>query len=347
MAIKDKILEAIKNSNSTALNLLPTDFTISLPIPLVNTLRNTQLILTSVANSGYNGISTVTYDRRNLNSLAANITLYTQTGFTVSEIITKLNEHTGKQFTVEDFLPFVVPTLTQSNVVRLTITANPDNYFWNGSIVVSLLLGSAGQTTNETVLTAISALDSKFDLFFDNLDVVLSIDGHSGVVTKAMLSIDQLDNTSDLNKPISIATSNALDSKLAKNTAYVTRYNQSNDDLFLGNVVYSVNNNTVNKANASDPLKFSVLGLVSDEIILSQMGSGTIQTTGILTGTVDQWFVATGMVGGLVTGNRYFLDTNSGRITNMVSNTAVAVCPIGKAISQTELSINIETIINL
>lgn len=48
------------------------------------------------------------------------------------------------------------------------------------------------------------------------LSNVVAVGGESGALTKADVGLDQVDNTSDLNKPISLATQAALDLKVDK-----------------------------------------------------------------------------------------------------------------------------------
>lgn len=347
MTIKDKILAAIKQSNPLAINLLPEDITIGLLTVLSNDTKNTQVTLTAAADSGYVGSINVKYNRRNLNTLNSNLTFYSTTSFTQEYIVSKINETCNTEFVTTDFLSFTIPSNNQGIVQRIQLIASATNYLWFGSVYISTIRGNNNQTSNESVLFAISELDNKFDHFFEITEIVNSVGGYSGIVTKEMLGIDLIDNTPDLQKPVSLLTKAALDNKADASSIYLVRSNISNDDLFLGNVVYALNNTIIDKAVCTNENKLSAIGLVCDDLILSQNGIGRVQTTGILKGTFEQWFVVTGMVGGLVPNKKYFLDNVSGRITPNLPSDALAVCSIGKAVSQTEFSINIETIINL
>lgn len=54
---------------------------------------------------------------------------------------------------------------------------------------------------------------------WDNVDDVTTVAGKTGDVTLADMGLDNVDNTSDLDKPISTATQSALDTKVTSNTA--------------------------------------------------------------------------------------------------------------------------------
>lgn len=346
MSIKEKILSVIKQSNPAALNLTVNDIVLSNIVILNGDARNTQITV-SASSTGYSGSVNVKYNRKNLNSLGANLTFYKETAFNQQFIIDKINETCNTGFTINDFLPFTTVNNNTGKVERVTLTASPTNYEWFGTIVIATIRGNNNQASNESVLFAIAELDSKFEHFFEVTEIVNSIAGHSGNVTKEMLGIDLIDNTPDLLKPISDPVRLVLDEKLDNNSIYLIRSNVSNDDLTLGTPVYAVSNLVIDKANASAADKLSVIGLTADNLILSQNGIGRVQTTGIISGTIEQWHLVTGMVGGLLSGRKYFLDKLSGKLTPFLPEDAIAVCPLGKAISQTEFSINIETIINL
>lgn len=125
-------------------------------------------------------------------------------------------------------------------------------------------------------------------------------------------------------------------------TSHVTINNISTDDMKLGQPVYGASHLDTLLACANDEKK-DVIGLVSDNLILSNNGSGKALTSGILTGTVSQWEFATGMVGGLVSNQKYFLDTVAGRLTLAPpSEPGQYICQLGMALSPTVFLIRIE-----
>lgn len=93
----------------------------------------------------------------------------------------------------------------------------------------------------------------------DYTDAVLSVEGFTGAVTKAQLAIDNVDNTSDLDKPISTATQAALDLKADDNAVVKLTGDQtaagektwSDDAYFEGEVSIGTH---------GDPKEFSVGG---------------------------------------------------------------------------------------
>lgn len=126
----------------------------------------------------------------------------------------------------------------------------------------------------------------------------------------------------------------------------VSIHNVSNDDMLLGMAVYSPSNGAGDLANAASDTKKTVIGLVADDLIVSQSGQGSILTTGMLTGTIAQWEAATGLVGGLKPRSNYYLDVVAGRITPYPSGDEGSfICPVGYALTETDFIIRIERII--
>lgn len=132
------------------------------------------------------------------------------------------------------------------------------------------------------------------------------------------------------------------------NIIYQPIINSSNEDMVFGQAVYSTQGIYVDLANAASITKKTVIGLIIDDLVVSQSGAGRVQSTSTLTGTVAQWEVATGMVGGLVKGMEYFLDTVSGRVTPFPPDAENQyLCPLGYALSTTQLNIRIDRPIKL
>lgn len=346
MSSQQRILDLVVASNASAALLTLSDVVFSLPTPTNHSGKNTELVITVKPNRGYEGSINVYYNRKNLNLFGSNLSFVQELNFSLSDIVAELNVIRNSSLQVTDL--DVIETTTQQNgdFKKYLLTAKNDSLEWIGSLEITVLTKIPNTTTEETVLASVFKLQTRIDdLLVDG--VVTEIAGFSGSVTKEQLGIDKLDNTSDLNKPVSIAQAAINQNKLDKEKIIVTRNNLSNDDLVFANAVYAVSNIEVDKANAKFDNKKIVLGLVIDEIALSQGGACNIQTSGIIEGTFAQWEAVTGMVGGLVINSKYFLDTVSGKLTPYAPSDAIALCPVGKAISSTELSINIETVINL
>lgn len=124
--------------------------------------------------------------------------------------------------------------------------------------------------------------------------------------------------------------------------------NTSNHDLTLGMAVYAPSVGLGAPADASSITKKTVIGLVANDLVLSQSGRGSVLGSGKLTGTQAQWEAATGLVGGLVVGSTYYLDTTPGRITPFPpGEPGQYLCPVGYALTSTEFVIRIERPITL
>lgn len=139
----------------------------------------------------------------------------------------------------------------------------------------------------------------------------------------------------------------ALNDKANKNdldfSDKIKRINITNGDMVLGEPVYGINSSAIELAAADNVLKKTVLGLVSDEVILSQNGLGNIKTNGVITGTLSQWEFVTQMVGGLIPNTTYFLSIVSGKITPYPPTEAGQhICQIGKALTQFDFLVRIE-----
>jgi hypothetical protein len=124
--------------------------------------------------------------------------------------------------------------------------------------------------------------------------------------------------------------------------------NTSNADLILGMAVYAPGPGLGAPANASSVTQKNVIGLVADDLILSQSGRGSVLSTGTLTGSREQWETTTGLAGGLIPDRTYYLDIAAGRITPYPSSEpGHHLCPVGYALTETELIIRIDRTIAL
>ena len=112
--------------------------------------------------------------------------------------------------------------------------------------------------------------------------------------------------------------------------------------------VYITSNDHVDLAKASALGTEKVYGLVFYASI-SSSASGSIQTGNVATATTTVWQAVTDGGGGLTEGVLYFLsDTTAGNITSTVpSTTGHYSCPVGFAISTTELELHINPYSNI
>ena len=130
----------------------------------------------------------------------------------------------------------------------------------------------------------------------------------------------------------------------------IIRESVSNMTLFVmvfGQVVYGISAGSVGHARSDQDDKKDVVGFVCDDSIASMGGFGKIQTSGLMKGSVAQWEVATGLVGGLVPNKRYFLDVVAGQLTFTPNMESGYLCPIGRALTTTNFLIDIERPVRL
>lgn len=114
--------------------------------------------------------------------------------------------------------------------------------------------------------------------------------------------------------------------------------------IVIGTPVYADAADGVKKARANATGTSKVVGLVQD-VTVAGGGSANIQYDSVLAATTAQWDTAAGTTGGLTFNTWYYLDPSSaGKITPTAPTTVgQLVCPIGKALSTTELLIEIGT----
>jgi hypothetical protein len=125
--------------------------------------------------------------------------------------------------------------------------------------------------------------------------------------------------------------------------------NKESTTMVIGMPVYSSGADQVKKAQANASGTKNVIGLVKTTSIIAD-ASGAVQTSGVITATTVQWdAVIEAGSGGLIFNTKYYLSpTTAGKITATApSTTGQFLCPIGIAISTTELSISRESVISL
>lgn len=123
----------------------------------------------------------------------------------------------------------------------------------------------------------------------------------------------------------------------------ITATNKEVGAIVIGAPAYVFGNNEVKKAKADASGTKDVIGLVKTTSIAAD-ASGVIAVDGVLTATTGQWDAVTGGAGGLTAGTKYYLDpATAGMLTATPPSAAGQyVCPIGKALSTTEMMIDIE-----
>lgn len=120
----------------------------------------------------------------------------------------------------------------------------------------------------------------------------------------------------------------------------VAKLNANAGAIVRGTPVYPSSATQVDKAGAAAAATRKVLGLMQSASTAAGV-SGFVQTDGILTATTGEWDAVAGTTGGLVFNTVYFLSATAGLITATAPSTAGNyVCPVGIALSTTELDID-------
>lgn len=112
----------------------------------------------------------------------------------------------------------------------------------------------------------------------------------------------------------------------------------------IGAPVYADAASGFKKARANAVGTSKVVGLVADSPSIANGATGGIAMDGLLTATTAEWDAVAGTTGGLVFNTIYYLDpATAGKITSVAPSTVgQLVVEIGKALSTTDLKINIQ-----
>lgn len=127
----------------------------------------------------------------------------------------------------------------------------------------------------------------------------------------------------------------------------IQRNNGSGSTAVIGNPVYEHAANDARRAFASGYSTSKVIGIC----ISTSVANGSpmlIQTDGVVEATTTQWDTVTGGSGGLTLNAIYYLGTSVGTLTTTApSAIGEVVAPIGKALSTTELLLEVGPTIEL
>lgn len=112
----------------------------------------------------------------------------------------------------------------------------------------------------------------------------------------------------------------------------------------IGTPVFMFAADGVKRAQANVKTTSQVAGVMYD-VTVAAAGVGNIATSGVVVATTVQWDAVAGTAGGLIFNTLYFLDPATiGKITATVPTTVgQTVTLIGRALSTTELELNIQT----
>jgi hypothetical protein len=111
--------------------------------------------------------------------------------------------------------------------------------------------------------------------------------------------------------------------------------------------MYQAGSNDVRRTNATSLAAATVIGLCLSASV-SNGAAAIVQTDGTFKATTTQWDAVTGGSGGLTIGSRYYVSATPGELTTTAPSTiGQIVAQVGKAISSTELLIEIGPTIEL
>ena len=244
----------------------------------------------------------------------------TYTKAEIDYLLQNLGNESSLPSYVDDVLEFAnlasFPATGESGKIYIALDTNL-TYRWGGS---SYVVMSSSLALGETSSTAYRGDRGK--IAYDHSQAT----GNPHNTTKADIGLGNVDNTSDLNKPISTATQTALNNKQDKLTNpitgtgtvnYLTKFTASGT---IGNSIVYENNNSVSIGdNVSDAtLRVKAQGALSTDIAFKVRNSADTKDFLVVTGDGEVYNKgAQGVV------SNTFFGENVGRNTTGGNNTAI------------------------
>ena len=198
--------------------------------------------------------------------------------------------------------PLAAPTFTGTVVLPATtsignVSATEIGYVDGVTSAIQTQLDSklSTETASSTYLASATAASTYATITNDNLKAPLNSPTFTGTVsgiTKAMVGLGNVDNTTDANKPISTATQTALDLKAPKAAPTFTGTLTAADVTISGNLTVSGTTTTVNTTNftTSDPVIYLGEGNNANLVDIGFVGSyndGTYAHQGLVKDSSD------------------------------------------------------------
>jgi hypothetical protein len=221
------------------------------------------------------------------------------------------------------------PNLIVSNSTAIGSNArvSSSNTIQLGNVDITRVNTSGVLTAAGIQNTPIGTISPTIGKFTD-----LTITGTAIGINKSMVGLSDVDNTSDLAKPISTATQTALDSKVSSTTFSTTLNTKVSTETYSATI--ATKENTVNKSTATD------LGAsaTSDILFPSQKAVKTyvdaqINSGGVADGSITSIKLADGAVTGAkfassITGYKNFVD-GAGKLITSNNATPDLILPTG------------------
>lgn len=155
---KELLVAMINQDNPHITPLTVDDVTFGLPVPDAGPSWDTKISVTAAPNKGLTGSRDLHYTRGNISSFGPNLVVRSEHAFTKTTFLKALNGTRRVPVTLDDLLPFTLPTLSSGLESALTIAARPESLIWQG--VFSLML----KITNVSLTEVFQLLAGKQDL---------------------------------------------------------------------------------------------------------------------------------------------------------------------------------------
>lgn len=102
---------------------------------------DTQVLATAIPGMGYYGDQIISYTRINLAVLAAQVNLFSLSGFTLDSIVAMLNAQFDTFLDVSDIIPLNIPVLNPGDFETITLVATPGSIGWQGQVDITITYG--------------------------------------------------------------------------------------------------------------------------------------------------------------------------------------------------------------
>ena len=135
---RQQLIDLINKDNGTNLRLQ--DVVLSPPTPVSQNGRNTKVVVSSVAGSGYAGSQDIYYNRISMSKLGY-VGVLTDAPLTTSELLTMINAQKKIDLLAEDFQQILMPVLEVGDVGMITLRTKADAIKWWGETQVEIAFG--------------------------------------------------------------------------------------------------------------------------------------------------------------------------------------------------------------
>jgi hypothetical protein len=143
---KELLVAMINRDNPHITPLTVDDVTFGLPTPEAGLSWDTKITATAAPNKALSGTIDLHYTRGILASFGSSLVVQSQHAFTKATFLRALNGTRRVPVTLDDLLPFTLPTLSSGLESPLTIAARPESLIWQGALTLMLKITSVSLT---------------------------------------------------------------------------------------------------------------------------------------------------------------------------------------------------------